>query len=78
LLVKWTTALLHSLAATPAMLGAMLFGIGTAHAYTANEEEYLNQLSQEQVPGRTTSSSTTAIRPAITCGMVPNRGQNCA
>jgi Protein of unknown function (DUF732) len=30
---------------------ALSCGVGTAHAYTANEEQFLNQLTLEQVPG---------------------------
>lgn len=30
---------------------ALPCGVGTAHAYTASEEQFLNQLSLEQVPG---------------------------
>ena len=45
-------------AALPGLVAALVFlgvalsdGIGTAHAYTASEEQFLNQLSLEQVPG---------------------------
>jgi hypothetical protein len=44
--------------ALPGCVAALMFlglvlwgGVGTAHAYTANEEQFLNQLSLEQVPG---------------------------
>lgn len=37
---------------TAVPLGAGLFGgVGTAHAYTGNEQGYLSQLSLERVPG---------------------------
>ena len=51
-LTKGLRGLLVGLAVTLAMLGALLLGggTGTAHAYTDSEQQYLMQLSLEQVP----------------------------
>jgi Protein of unknown function (DUF732) len=43
--------LLLGLMAVLAFLGAALSGIGTAHAYTDSEQQYLMQLNELQAPG---------------------------
>jgi len=44
-------ALLGLMVALMQFGAALSGGVGTAHAYTENEQQYLNQLSLEQVPG---------------------------